>query len=125
LSAGLERDPFRLNRHPSESWDLTSPSRSSIHQIPQVQPLRIALLDQLDFPASLDEDLADLCFGYLADPKTPIAIRCASMTVLEKICQRVPELKSELQLLLEEYMDHSSAGFKSRAKRVLARLAKM
>ncbi len=79
----------------------------------------INIFEPLDFPAELDGDLADLCFGYLADPKEPIAIRCGSMTVLEKICRRVPELKSELRLLLEEHLEHGSAGFKSRAKTVL------
>lgn len=80
------------------------------------------VFEPLDFPVELDGDLADLCFGYLADPKEPIAIRCVAMTVLEKICRRVPELKSELRLLLEEQMEHGSAGLKSRAKRILARL---
>lgn len=80
------------------------------------------VFEPLDFPAALDEDLADLCFGYLNDPKEPIAIRCASMTVLEKICKRIPELKSELRLILEEHLEHGSAGFKSRAKRVLGKL---
>jgi len=82
------------------------------------------VFEPLDFPLELDDDLADLCFGYLADPKEPIAIRCASMTVLEKICNRVPELKSELRLLLEEHLEHGTAGFKSRAKKVLGNLSR-
>jgi hypothetical protein len=80
------------------------------------------VFEPLLFPPELDDDLADLCFGYLADPKEPIAIRCASMTVLEQICKRVPELKSELRLILEEHLEHGSAGFKSRAKKVLNRM---
>lgn len=80
------------------------------------------VFEPLDFPENLDDDLADLCFGFLADPKEAIAIRCASMTILTKICQRVPELKSELRLILEEHLEHGSAGFKSRAKKVLGRL---
>jgi hypothetical protein len=80
------------------------------------------VLEPLDFPAELDEDLADLCFGYLVDPKEAIAIRCASMTILEKICRRIPELKNELQLLLEEHLEHGSAGIKSRTRKVLKQL---
>lgn len=82
------------------------------------------VFEALDFPAELDGDLADLCFSYLADPKEAIAIRCASMTVLEKICLRVPELKSELRLLLEEHEVHGSAGFRNRARKLLIRLGK-
>lgn len=80
------------------------------------------VFEPLDFPEILDGDLADLCFGYLADPKEPIAIRCAAMTVLQRICRRVPELSEELRLVLEEHLEHGSAGFKSRAKRLLASL---
>lgn len=79
----------------------------------------LTVLEPLDFPESLDDELADLCFGYLANPHEAIAIRCASMTVLEKICRRIPELKSELRLLLEEHLDQESPGFKSRAKKIL------
>jgi hypothetical protein len=77
------------------------------------------VFEPLDFPEKLDEALADLCFGYLADSKEAIAIRCASMTILEKICKRIPELKSELRLLLEEHLEHGSPGIKSRARRIL------
>jgi hypothetical protein len=56
------------------------------------------------------------------DPKEAIAIRCSSMSILEKICNRIPELQPELRLILEEQLEHGSAGFKSRAKRVLSRL---
>jgi len=80
------------------------------------------VFEAVPFPAELDGELADHCFNYLADPKAPTAIRCASMTILEKICQRVPELKSELRMLLEEHPEQESAGFKSRSKKVLGRL---
>lgn len=77
------------------------------------------VLEPLDFPSELDGELADLCFGYLADPREPIAIRCASMTVLEKICRREPELKQELRLLLEDLLEHGSAGLKARARKTI------
>lgn len=80
------------------------------------------VLEELDFPESMDGDLADLCFGYLANPREAIAIRCNSMTILEKICRRIPELKEELRLILEDQIEHGTPGFKSRAKRTLARI---
>lgn len=80
------------------------------------------VFEGLDFSAEFDDDLADLCFQYLEDPKEPIAVRCASMTVLEKICQRVPELKSDFRLILETHLEHGSPGFKSRARKVMSRL---
>jgi len=80
------------------------------------------VFEALEIPEALQDELADLCFGYLENPNEAIAVHCTSMTVLEKICRRVPELKPELRLLVEELFEHSTAGFKSRARRVLGRL---
>lgn len=80
------------------------------------------IFEPLEIPDNLQDELADLCFGYLADSKEALAIRCASMTVLEKICRKEPELKPELRLLIEEHFEHGSAGFKSRAKKILKKL---
>lgn len=77
------------------------------------------VFEPLEIPENLYDDLADLCFGYLADPHEAIAIRCVAMTVLEKICRNIPELKSELRLIIEEHFEHGTAGFKSRARRIL------
>lgn len=80
------------------------------------------VFEPLDIPQNLQEDLTDLCFNYLADPKEALAIRCAGMTILEKTCRGIPELQSELRLLIEEQMDGGTAGFKSRGKRILKAL---
>ncbi len=44
------------------------------------------------------------------------------MTVLEKICRKIPELKPELRLIIEEQLPHGSAAFKNRGNRILKRL---
>lgn len=82
----------------------------------------LVVFETLEIPDDLQDELADLCFGYLADPNEAVAIHCAAMTVLEKICRKVPELKPELRLLIEEYYDRSSAGFKSRARNILKKI---
>ncbi|MBL7807982.1 MAG: hypothetical protein JNN28_09220 [Saprospiraceae bacterium] len=80
------------------------------------------VFEHIDFPPQYDESLADLCFNSLMNPQEAIAIRCSSMSILERICTRIPELQPELRLILEEHLEHGSAGFKSRAKKVLSRL---
>ncbi len=80
------------------------------------------VFEPLAIPENLQEELTDLCFGYLADPKEALAIRCASMTILEKTCRHIPELQAELRLLIEEQMDGSTAGFRSRGRRILQAL---
>lgn len=77
------------------------------------------VFEHLDIPESLYDELTESCFTYLADPQEAVAIRCISMSILDKICQKIPELRPELRLLIEEHFEHSSAGFKSRARKIL------
>ena len=75
--------------------------------------------DLVVLPETLHDELADICFILLGNPHEAVAIRCASMTILARICQDIPELKPELRLLIEEQAAHSTAGFKSRSRRIL------
>jgi hypothetical protein len=94
--------------------------KAGIHDAVKRNVLNV--FEPLEISAEYHEILLDHCFRYLADPQEPIAIRCASMTILGKICQEIPELKDELRMILEEHLEFGSAGFKSRAKRVLKSL---
>jgi hypothetical protein len=78
------------------------------------------VFEHLEIPPVLFDELADIGFGYLADSQEAIAVRCASMTVLDKICRDIPELHHELRLLLEEHLAHGSSAFKNRARKILA-----
>ena len=82
----------------------------------------LVVFEALDVPDNLQDELADLCFGYLANPNEAIAIHCAAMSILEKICRKVPELKPELRLLIEEHLEERSAGFRSRARKILKKI---
>jgi hypothetical protein len=64
-------------------------------------------------------EVAELCFDFLASKDEAIAIKVFSMVVLEGIVMRVPELKTELQFLIEEQLPYGSAGFKNRGQKVL------
>ncbi|MCC6461499.1 MAG: hypothetical protein IT260_13585 [Saprospiraceae bacterium] len=79
----------------------------------------VRILEDVDIPEALLGDLADLCFRFLADPQEAVAIRAFSMTVLDKICEQVPELRPELRLLIEEHLPHASAAFRSRGRKIL------
>lgn len=63
--------------------------------------------------------LTDLCFEYLHSAQEPIAVKVFSMTILQYVVELYPELKQELKILIEDQMPYSSAGFKSRGKKVL------
>lgn len=82
----------------------------------------VRILEDVEIPDAVLDDLADVCFQFLADPKEAIAVRVFSMTVLEKICQKVPELKPELRLIIEEHWEHGTGAFRSRGRKILKRL---
>ena len=96
--------------------------RQPVHDAVKRNALNV--FEDVEIPAEYYDALADHCFKYLANPHEPIAIRCASMSILEKICRVIPELTDELRLILEEHLEFGTAGFKSRAKKVLARIQK-
>lgn len=53
---------------------------------------------------------ADVCFRYVTTPSVAIAIRAFAMRVLEKVCRKVPELKEELQLTIEDLLQYETSG---------------
>lgn len=82
----------------------------------------VRVLQFIYIPGELLGKTADKCFQYLASGDQPVAVKVFSMTVLYNICLREPGLKNELQLLIESQMDTGSAGFKSRGRKILAKL---
>ena len=82
------------------------------------------ILSMLEVPEEYLGELADICFDSLENRKEAIAIRAHAMTNLYNVCLKEPELGNELKLLIEEYMPHESAGFKSRGKRIINDLRK-
>lgn len=82
----------------------------------------VRLFEDINIPDAIMDDLADVCFRFLADPREAVAVRAFSMTVLDKICQKIPELKPELCLIIEEHIEHGTAAFKSRGNKILKKL---
>jgi hypothetical protein len=67
----------------------------------------------------------EACFQFLADPKETIAVRCFSMTVLTNLSKEYPEIKNELRAMIEGILvQKASAGFRTRARKVLIELEK-
>lgn len=85
----------------------------------------IRIFEEVDIPEDLEGPLFEHCFGYLVDSKYPTAIRAFSITVLEKIADKYPDLKTELKAELIVQQDTGTVGFKNRAKKTLTRLNKI
>lgn len=82
----------------------------------------IRLMEDIDIPEKFHGEVMNICFGYLESPTEPLAVKCFSMTVLAKLAKEYPEIKPELKLIIEDQLPHQTAGFKSRAKKILKKI---
>lgn len=82
----------------------------------------VRLLEQMQVPQKYQGELMDLCFGYIADPTEKAAIKAFSLTVLENLAKQYPEINAELKTVIEDRWDYETAAFRSRAKKILARM---
>jgi hypothetical protein len=80
------------------------------------------LLQFISIPKTQQGKVADIAFQYLQDPKEPVSIKVFSMTVLANLCGEFPELKNELIPILESQLPLGSAGYRSRASKILKAL---
>ena len=64
-------------------------------------------------------ELLNVCFEWLVDKETPIAVRAHCMTIVYRISEIEPEIKGEFESILREFVEIGSAGEKSRARRIL------
>ena len=85
----------------------------------------IHLLQDMEIPKKYHGEVMNICFTFLESPTEALAVKVFSMTVLGNLAKQYPEIKAELKLLIEYQLPHQSAGFKSRAKKVLKDLDKV
>jgi hypothetical protein len=82
----------------------------------------VHLLQSVEIPRPMMGMVATICFRYLGSADQPIAVRVFSMTVLQRIAEREPDLGRELRLVIEQQLPYAGAGFRARARRTLAAL---
>jgi hypothetical protein len=79
----------------------------------------VRLLQFVEIPPRYRGRVATICFKLLQDRKEAVAVRVFSMTVLANLVQREPDLARELKVIIEDNLPYGSAGFISRARKVL------
>jgi hypothetical protein len=84
----------------------------------------LRILQTANIPENLYGELADICFNYLTSEE-PVAVKTFSLTVLEKICEKEPELKNELIILIEDQLPYSNPAFVSRGSKILKKWKKV
>lgn len=82
----------------------------------------VRILQSQSIPDKLLGQVTEVCFRLLRSRQEPIAVRVFSMSVLLNVVRKIPELRTELVYLLEDELPYGSAGFISRATKVLKAL---
>lgn len=62
----------------------------------------IRIFHEIEIPEKYSAELYDLCLNYIKNGTLPHAIRAFSITLLGDICKKYPELKPEVELVLNE-----------------------
>ena len=95
--------------------------RPNLHDAIKRNTMKAASL--IDLPDDLAGLAADLAFDLLASPAEAVATKVYSMSVLEKLCEREPELAGELRLHIQDQLPTATkAAFHSKARHVLKTL---
>src|SRR5215204_947755 len=82
----------------------------------------IRLLQDINVPKKYHGRIMTICFEFVSDINTPIAVKAFSLTVLDNLSKDYPEIAAELKLIIEERWEHETAAFQSRAKKVLRKM---
>ncbi|RXK86341.1 hypothetical protein [Filimonas effusa] len=81
-----------------------------------------SILQDVSIPEVYQGIVMNTCFELVTNPATPIAIKAFSLTILDHLSHEYPEIKPELQLIIETQLEKETAAFRSRAKKILKRL---
>ena len=80
------------------------------------------VLQKTDVPTEYQGLLFDLAIQEVTNPGRPPAIRVFAMTTALRIVTKVQELAPELQMVIEENMEHAPKAFLSRGRKTLKAL---
>jgi hypothetical protein len=79
----------------------------------------VRLLQDVDIPKRYHGRVMSTCFDFIQSPETPIAVKAFSLTILANLSSQYPEIRAELQLIIEDQWEHATPAFRSRAKKIL------
>ncbi|HRI04497.1 MAG TPA: hypothetical protein PLL77_12205 [Pyrinomonadaceae bacterium] len=91
--------------------------RDDVHNAVRRNVVRI--LQFVEIPKRYQGRVFDVCYSLLDDPSETVAVRCFSLSVAANLAKDSPELLDELRLVATKYPQVATAGFRSRARRVL------
>ena len=115
-----------VERHPDllEPWLRKMILNLSKKGLPDaVKRNTVRILQSVSIPKQFQGITAQSCFKLLLSPDEPVAVKVFSMSVLCNLCKEEPALRHELKLIIEAQLPYGSAGYKSRAGKILKTLS--
>jgi hypothetical protein len=100
---------------------VTNLQRSNLHDA--IKRNTIRLLQEVELPEELTGTMMNICFDYINSPAEKPAIKAFSLTVLENMTIKYPEIKPELKTIIEDRWDYETAAFRARARKILKKLS--
>jgi hypothetical protein len=79
----------------------------------------VRLLQSVPIPKKYEGAVMDICFKYVESHREAVAVKAFSLSVLEKLARKYPEIIPEIKYLIEDQLPHQTAAFRSRAKKIL------
>ena len=115
LSYVVKNYPILIKKHFSSF--ITNLEQPGNHDAVKRNSLRI--LEDYDIPAKYQGRIMDLCFNLISDPREKPANKAYSLTILQRLSEKYPDIKNELVTMVKTQWDNESAAFRSRAKRII------
>jgi hypothetical protein len=79
----------------------------------------LRLMQHIDIPGSLHGRVMDLCFGYISSHTEKAAIKAFSLTILQNLSKKYPEIKGEVKVIIQDRWEVETPAFKVRARKFL------
>ena len=79
----------------------------------------VRLLQDVSIPKRWHGRVMSICFDFVSDPETPIAVKAFALTILSNLSRDYPEIRGELKLIIEEQWERATPAFRSRARKIL------
>lgn len=78
-----------------------------------------------ELPENIHAALIDHCIHDISDHTNPAAVRAFAIHIMGRLAKWYPDLRNELQLVLEPLVEHEFPSIKSSARNILKQLHKL
>jgi hypothetical protein len=79
----------------------------------------VRLLQDVPIPKRWHGRVMSVCFEFVEDPATPIAVKAFALSILSNLSNDYPEIRGELKTLIESQWEQATPAFRSRARKIL------